>query len=451
VNDTAMASFSSFSEEDRWALASYIFTFNKSGNPVAASAKAKIDWKDALSMNNSAVIARLQALNVPDSDLGHELELVRNFTGFTQEIGATDHMKSALQLSQKLLDQSYNEYKEGNTKEAYNSAVSSYIDGFEKVESILVAKKQEDLMMSVESSFLRYRKALSGSNAEEVNMAYQNASAALTKVEKSFSENNKLGKSSVFVGSFIIIFREGLEAILLISIILSCLAKVGAANLSRWVHVSWISAIVAGVGTWFIASKLISGANRESVEGWIALLACAVLIYVSFWLLSKKDSQKWIEYLTGRLKKKSTVSYLTVFSVAFFAVYREIFETILFMEALKLQSNDGVVWIMSGALAAIALLAVIAQIIFYLGKKLPFNLFFSVSGHMLYILAVIFVGQGMHSLGEAGLLSLTSVSFLTIPSLGVFPYAETLLAQAALLAVYGAAIFFLGAKNTSKS
>jgi uncharacterized membrane protein len=66
------------------------------------------------------------------------------------------------------------------------------------------------------------------------------------------------------------------------------------------------------------------------------------------------------------------------------------------MEALKLQSDNETLWILIGFVAAIVLLVVIAQGIFYLGKKLPFNLFFSVSGHLLYLLATIFIGQGMH-------------------------------------------------------
>lgn len=78
---------------------------------------------------------------------------------------------------------------------------------------------------------------------------------------------------------------------------------------------------------------------REGMEGWVSLVAAVVLIYVSFWLFARRDVAKWKQFLLGKIKGKGSLGFYTVGSVAFLAVYREVFETILFFEALKIQAT----------------------------------------------------------------------------------------------------------------
>jgi high-affinity iron transporter len=118
--------------------------------------------------------------------------------------------------------------------------------------------------------------------------------------------------------------------------------------------------------------------------------------------------------------------------LAFIAVYREVFETVLFYRALWGQ-GDHLAIVLGIVVAAIVLLA-LTWAIFALSMRLPIKQFFSWSSALIVVLAVVFTGNGVAALQEAGVLSARSVDFVSIPLLGVYPNAEGLLLQAAVLA-----------------
>jgi high-affinity iron transporter len=241
----------------------------------------------------------------------------------------------------------------------------------------------------------------------------------------------------VFAGAVTILAREGLEAVLLVVAILGVLGRAGRSDAKRFVHAGWIAALAAGAATWWIASHLVamSGASREVIEGVSALLATAILFYVSYWLLSKTEAARWQAFLDDRFKAALSRGSLGVLAgLTFVAVYREVFETVLFFQALAAQAGpEGRGALLAGMGAGVVVLAVLALSIFRLGQRLPMRRFFAASSVLLYALAVVLAGHGIAALQEAGWIPATPASFFRFEWLGIYPTWQGLALQAALL------------------
>src|SRR2546427_2994264 len=144
--------------------------------------------------------------------------------------------------------------------------------------------------------------------------------------------------------SFVLLLREGFEAILIVAALMAFLAKAGALERRRHVAQGAWAAVAASVVTAVVVELLfeITPGQRETLEGGTMLLATAVLFYVSYWLLSKIEVAKWSAFVKGRMEDAlSTGSGFALSSVAFLAVYREGFETILFYKALLTSATGG--------------------------------------------------------------------------------------------------------------
>src|SRR3546814_479573 len=205
----------------------------------------------------------------------------------------------------------------------------------------------------------------------------------------------------------------------------------------RYVHGGWVTALVAGVATWFAATHFItiSGASRELTEGFGALLAAIVLLSVGFWMHGTSQAAEWRRYITSKINSSlSRVSAWFMAGLAFVVVYREVFETILFYAALWTQGNGGT--ILAGALTAMLLLAIIAWVMLRYSRKLPITQFFAYSSILIAILAVVLAGKGVGALQEAGMIPITLVpGGPRIPLLGISPTAEALGAQLVTLLI----------------
>jgi high-affinity iron transporter len=203
----------------------------------------------------------------------------------------------------------------------------------------------------------------------------------------------------------------------------------------RPVHYGWSTALIAGGATWLAATTLISisGATRELTEGFGSILAALVLLFVGIWMHGKGQADEWQRYIKQRMDHAlSKGSAWFLFSLAFIAVYRELFETILFYAALSAEGNAGAV--VAGALAGAAALAVIAFVMLRFSQKLPVGKFFTYSSVLIAILAVVLAGKGVAALQEAGLIGVAPLSSVPrISVLGIFPTGQVIAAQLATL------------------
>lgn len=241
----------------------------------------------------------------------------------------------------------------------------------------------------------------------------------------------------VAVQSFLILLREGFEAILVVTALIAYLKRSGNEGRVRYIWQGVCIALIASIATaWLMKAAIkVSGEEQEALEGVTMLIASLVLFYVSFWLLAKSQAGRWQAYVRGRIDRALAGNKVFALAfAAFLAVYREGAETVLFYQAL-LAGNEGKgAAIASGFAGATLALGVIYWIMRYASLKLPLGLFFTATATLLYYLSIVFAGKGILELQEAKWISITPVD--GVPSiiwLGLFPTVETMAAQAVLL------------------
>ncbi|MGH7563432.1 MAG: FTR1 family iron permease [Gemmatimonadota bacterium] len=246
---------------------------------------------------------------------------------------------------------------------------------------------------------------------------------------------------ATFLQSFGILFREGLEALLLCTALAAATVKAGSPRGARAIWRGAGLALLASLGTAWLVDQVLDVAptSREAIEGITMLLAAAVLFYVSYWLLSKLEVRRWMAYLERKIGRAENLWAIGV--VAFLAVFREGVETVLFYEALAGIGRPVPIW--AGMAAGAVVLGVLGFAIFRFGLRLPLKPLFAVTGGLLYLMAFVFVGQGVHELQEVGWLPETAVGGVPrMAALGIYPTVETITAQLVLigLAILAAAI-----------
>lgn len=253
----------------------------------------------------------------------------------------------------------------------------------------------------------------------------------LLNESKNIIDSNRMSPAAAFAGSFIILLREGVEAILVLAAILAALVKTGRREAVKYIHAGWVSAVVLGVATWWAAENLISisGASREVTEGVAALFAALILIYVGFWLHNASTSQRWKKFVEHKIDNAMESSTLWVLAtVSFIAVYREMFETVLFYQAMWVQidSADSQQGFLLGILGALVLLLILALLVMRVGARLPIKQFFQINAILLFLLAVVFTGQGIAAFQEAGMIASNMIEFPKVEILGIYPTMQTL-------------------------
>lgn len=433
VEGTGMIAFTDLDDAQRWALAFLVSGFvsddpqRNAGAALWTSGKGR-DWFRSTA---DVVLSTPQEATVRGGgDAAAVLAYLRANPAASQ---STEN--SPLDVSILTLSQSFAAYKDGDTRRAYDLAVSAYLEGFELAEAKLDSVDRA-LRPRIEAAMLDYR------NQVKANAPIATVEALHTELQRQLHEakdrlaGGEVSPQAQFVSSFIIIVREGLEAILVLAGMAAFLRRTGRSEGLKWLHGGWIGALVLGALTWWIATVLIevSGAQREVTEGVTALLASATLLYVGFWLHSKSAGQRWSAFIKSQVSGalgRGTLWGLAV--ISFLAVYREVFETVLFYEALIAQG--GATAVLSGFATGCAVLVVLALLIVRFSAKLPLGMFFAASSVLLALMAVVFAGQGVAALQAAGKLPSDPVNFPSVPLLGIYPNLQGLVLQLLLLAL----------------
>ncbi len=240
----------------------------------------------------------------------------------------------------------------------------------------------------------------------------------------------------------------------MIAALAAFLIKTGRRDGLRYLYLGTGAAFVLGLLTWFVSSQVITigGAERELTEGFAALFAAVMLFYVGFWLHSKTGAAQWKAFIQGSIEKALSKGTLWGLSgLAFIAVYREIFETVLFYQALWVQTGKaGQGMIFTGFLVAAGLLLLVGWMILRYSTRLPLRQFFSVTSIFMFLLAVVFAGKGIAALQEAGKLPVNMVDFPSIEILGIYPNLEGLAVQL-LLVVMALLLLWKGSRASSEN
>ena len=355
-------------------------------------------------------------------------------------------------------------YKAGDRTKAYELARDAYLDHFEFVE-VPLRLRNPNLVLDTEFTFAELRNSIrSGAPVSTVRGKVAKLRNQLLDVDRELAKKGIAAPLIAFAFSFTILFREGVEAVLLIAILLGSLAAGSAANYKRPLGLGVLAAVVASGVTWVIATVVIDIApvNRELLEAITALFAVVVLIGVSFWLVQRLEHKRRMEFMRARTASAIAAGSTAAFvGLGFTAVYREGFETVLFYQALSLFAEGLALWVWLGIAAAVVALGAVGYAILGLGRKLPLKPMLLTGASILLLLSVAFVGNAVRSLQDADVVGLTPVhaGWARLPVFvaeltGIHPTQESLITQGILLAVFvaGAAwVFWLSPLRTRRT
>ncbi len=335
-----------------------------------------------------------------------------------------------------------------------------YMTDFEPIERYLMGREPQAIRpLEIRFSNLRGEVAsgLKGPELEARLLALQaEVESRLGKLES----RGAVGFGSAFTASLITIVREGVEVILVVAMLLALVsraaqggtgvtsdeeARVRERSRRQGIRSVWSGvglAIVLSLGTAALLNRIVAsaqGRTRELFEGGVMLAASFVLFYVSYWLVSQVEARRWMEYLKAHAKRGLELSGRgTLALTAFLAVYREGAETALMYQALlgsEGRTSEGAFGIGVGLLVGLVVLAAVAFVIRVTSVRLPIRAFFTVSGLFLFAMAIVFAGDAVFALQNAGLLKTTALRWLGsgIPWAGLYPNVQVASVQGLML------------------
>jgi high-affinity iron transporter len=249
--------------------------------------------------------------------------------------------------------------------------------------------------------------------------------------------------ATVVFNSSVIVFREGLEAILIFAAVTASMMGANKAN-RRPVAAGAGVAFAAAVGTWFVVQAVLEaaaplGAKLEGITGFIAIV---ILLVVMNWFVHKVYWSEWIgRHHRQRRKVLARASAVTLGLVllGFTSVYREGFEVVLFLQSLQLKA--GTATVMEGVAIGLAGTAVVGVLTFWLHHKLPYKRMLVLTGVLLAVVLVVMTGGTALTFQDLGWLPSTPLPFEVPGWLGswfeIYGTYETIAAQlvAAILVV----------------
>lgn len=334
----------------------------------------------------------------------------------------------------------------GDREAAFAESSDGYLRCFEAVEAPLDVVAGTQFRFDVELSFglvrgLIQREGSTGEIRDEI----VELRGLIDEAERKLTVEGFGAPALMFGQSFTLLLREGLEAVLLLSVLLTYLETSEHARHRRPILYGVALAIVATVVTFFAVDAIFAALpfGREVLEAVTGLLAVAMLFYVSFWLIARLDQRRRMEFLQARVWKAASVgSAASLAAVGFTAVYREGFETVLFYQAMFSFGQGLELWIYLGMAAATVLLAGIAWTVLKLGRKLPVKRFLTAALVVVMATSIAVLGNALRALQEAAVLDLhvldgwPHLPIFLAQATGYFPTLPSVVGQVALLVVY---------------
>ncbi len=248
-----------------------------------------------------------------------------------------------------------------------------------------------------------------------------------------------------FLYSSGILFREGLEALLVIIALIAAVRQAGYAARARDIYAGALIALGCSILLAWAVQHELGDNTSDTLEGVFQLLAVVTLFYVSSWITSKSQAKQWKNFIGTQVKaaQRSKGPSLALGLTAFLAVMREGAETIVFFQALMAGATETAerhaifIGVVAGSFALVAAFIGLRKVTF----MVPIGPVFTATSVLLYALAVIFAGQGIASFQESGVVGATFVNHVpTLPMLGLYPTVQTLIAQGILLILAMAAL-----------
>jgi len=369
----------------------------------------------------------------------------KDFTPIVQNI--KDKMAKVLQL-----------YESGKVDDAIDESGNIYFDEYEEsgMENIVGAKDTQ-LKLDTEASFNKISALMRAGASKEQIVAAQNK--LFDQLTQSLELTKKSSNWDLFLYAFIIILREGFEALIIVAAVIALLIKSGNSKHLNIVYsalgVAVVLSIATAYGLNYIFGSENAGQTREVIEGAVMLIAVVLLFYVGFWLLSNASSKKWSAYIQGQISNSlSSGDSKMLWWTVFLAVYREGAETVLFYLALLFDAKSPAATSMvaAGFVAGLAALIIVYIVIKKFSLKIAIKPFFIATSVIIFYMSVVFVGKGVMELVEGKVFVPTVIDGLpTITWIGFYPYVQSLVPQAVMIVLLIAGILILKNKQKNKS
>lgn len=445
VEGTSMPSFAQLPMDQRWALAFLVGGLHVDASTLASGQQIFETTAPTQLPDISELTTRtLKAVGESEGEHAAALHAWLRTHPDALAVARTDPLVTAMNGVRESLDL----YAREQFDAAHDMAVDAYLEGFELAEAAL-STTQGGLVGEVETAMTALRLAIRDRLPESAVRAAGEQAISLLQQAHDSRSGESLSPGVAFISALVIMLREGLEAILVLGAMAAFLNKTGRRDALVWLHGGWMAALAVGVLTWIVSNYFItiSGAAREVTEGVTALLAAAVLFYVGFWMHNRLNARRWQEFIQQSVQSALDRRGLWALAgIAFIAVYREVFETVLFFQALWAQVTVPAAQssMLSGVAVGAVIIVGLAWAIFRFGVRLPLKQFFGVTASLMIALSVIFTGKGVAALQEAGKFPLDPVNFPRIDLLGIYPTLQSLglqlivLIAALALVVYGA-------------
>ena len=368
-----------------------------------------------------------------------------------------------------ILDQAYEAAAAGKGDEGATLVNNAYYQYYEKLgfEKNVMNVISGDRVSQVEYQFKMTRKIMrDGGSDTEIKQHVDDLKSWLVEDAATLdggASGNVNGFTKLVTSSagqaFLILIREGLEALLVVAAVIAYLVKSGNERFTRWIYLGVVAGL-AGSGLVAVLFTFLfggSGPVQEISEGVCALIATLMLLWTSNWMLNKSSVEAWNNYIRNKTEAAVAGAQSKVESgqrlglgmitslamLSFLAVFREGAETVIFYESIYSMSQDAHgMWV--GGLAAAAVLIVIFLILRFTSVKIPIGPFFLVTSIVMAVLVVIFAGGGIHALIEGDLIEGTYLS--SVPTndwIGLYPYVETITAQV-IAAIAVVVLFVVG-------
>jgi high-affinity iron transporter len=434
VPGTGMVSFAGLSDHEVWSISYFLKSL-----PYAGAAEVKAN--DAISATDLATLTDEEIVQ----KLGGKSDSTMAVIGSLRARGGTGNSSDPLKVAESHLNESVAAAKSGDYSKAQTFALNAYLQGIEPLEPKMRANlpgyvEQIETLMSGFRSSVSAHESIQNLEAKKLEIF-----GKLSEARVQFS-SAKMSPGVAFGAAFSIFLREGFEAVLIIIVLLSILRAMGQTEAVKWVHAGWLTALGLGVISWFASGILLqmSGLSRELLEGSISLLAVVVLIYVGFWLHRYTEMKKWRAFLEEKLRHGlSKGNYLGLAIVAFLAVFREAFEVVLFLRAIWIDlepSGQSVAGL--GVLSSFVVLIGLSYFAVKESKKLPLTKLFQICSWTMMALAIVLAGKGIHSLQEAGFISVATLPIpFRVDLLGIYPSYQSVCLQIVTIVLFGALLF----------
>ncbi|VAX25550.1 Cytochrome c family protein, partial [hydrothermal vent metagenome] len=432
ISGTSMAPFTQLSDKETWDLAFYVSSLRYKSKYKLKKEELERLYNKAFSNTSleeiSTLSDKLLLAKLGDNNKADTLNLAA-----LRLHKAKSNKKLSINNTLIYLDDVINLYRKNEYNKAEDKALFAYLEGIEPFEQQLQVINSE-LKNDLEKAMYKLRADIK--NREPFEVIQNDVALARTLISDADSamKNKNYSFGFAFLLAASIILREGIEAFLIIITILGVLKSINEPKAVKWVHGGWLFALIIGIASMIFINLIVSfnAQGRELMEGFGSLFAVALLLYVGFWLHSKTEANKWkefVEYKIIKLVSKNNLIGLAV--ISFVVVFREAFESAIFLSAVELQVDQSAKsGIYFGAVSSLIFVLLLAWIVLKFAVKLPIMKLFKYSAVMIVILSIVLAGKGIQAFQESGYVSITQIPInLNFPLVGFYPTVETTSAQ----------------------